>query len=100
MDRAAPQSHIRAEVDMNAVAKLPKADKPKRISAKVMRAVTFLENGEAKTLSTAATMAGISREYLSRSFADVDVQLKHRQNLIPGLVETVRGFVGHEHAVL
>src|SRR3954469_21387325 len=39
-------------------------------------------------------------ERCNTAFADVDVQLKHRQNLIPGLVETVRGFVGHEHAVL
>jgi len=30
----------------------------------------------------------------------VDVPLKHRHNLIPSLVETVRGFVGHEFAVL
>jgi LemA protein len=34
------------------------------------------------------------------AFADVDVQLKHRHNLIPGLVETVRGFAGHERGIL
>ena len=34
------------------------------------------------------------------AFADIDVHLKHRQNLIPGLVETVRGFAGHEHDIL
>lgn len=34
------------------------------------------------------------------AFADIDVQLKHRANLIPGLVETVRGFAGHERAVI
>jgi LemA protein len=39
-------------------------------------------------------------ERCNTAFADVDVQLKHRHNLIPGLVESVRGFVGHEHAVL
>lgn len=39
-------------------------------------------------------------ERCNTAFADVDVQLKHRHNLIPGLVETVRGFVGHEAAVL
>lgn len=39
-------------------------------------------------------------ERCNTAFADVDVQLKHRHNLIPGLVETVRGFVGHEHSVL
>lgn len=30
------------------------------------------------------------------AFADIDVQLKHRANLIPGLVQTVKGFAGHE----
>jgi LemA protein len=32
--------------------------------------------------------------------ADVDAQLKHRHNLIPGFVETVRGYLGHENEVL
>jgi LemA protein len=32
--------------------------------------------------------------------ADVDAQLKHRHNLIPDLVEAVRGFMGHESDVL
>lgn len=31
---------------------------------------------------------------------DIDAQLKHRHNLIPGLVESVRGFMGHENEVL
>jgi LemA protein len=39
-------------------------------------------------------------ERCNTAFADVDVQLKHRHNLIPGLVETVRAFAGHESAVL
>ncbi len=34
------------------------------------------------------------------AFADIDVHLKHRQNLIPGLVETVRGFAKHENEIL
>jgi LemA protein len=34
------------------------------------------------------------------AFADIDVHLKHRQNLIPGLVETVRGFASHEQDIL
>ena len=34
------------------------------------------------------------------AFADIDVHLKHRHNLIPGLVETVRGFANHEHEIL
>jgi LemA protein len=32
--------------------------------------------------------------------ADIDAQLKFRHNLIPGLVESVRGYVGHENEVL
>jgi LemA protein len=39
-------------------------------------------------------------ERCNTAFADIDVQLKHRHNLIPGLVETVRGYVGHERDVL
>ena len=34
------------------------------------------------------------------AFADIDTHLKHRQNLIPSLVETVRGFAGHERDIL
>lgn len=34
------------------------------------------------------------------AFADIDVHLKHRHSLIPGLVETVRGFATHEREVL
>ena len=34
------------------------------------------------------------------AFGDVDVHLKHRHNLIPPLVETVRGFTKHESDVL
>lgn len=39
-------------------------------------------------------------ERCNTAFADVDAQLKHRHNLIPGLVETVRGFASHERGVL
>ena len=35
-----------------------------------------------------------------QALADVDVQLKQRHDLIPSLVETVRGYVGHEKDVL
>jgi LemA protein len=34
------------------------------------------------------------------AFGDVDVHLKHRHNLIPPLVETVRGFARHENDIL
>ena len=34
------------------------------------------------------------------AFGDIDVHLKHRHNLIPPLVETVRGFAKHESSIL
>jgi len=34
------------------------------------------------------------------AFGDVDVHLKHRHNVIPPLVETVRGFAKHESDIL
>ena len=37
---------------------------------------------------------------IDTALADVDVYLKHRHNLIPGLVETVRGFASHEREIL
>lgn len=35
-----------------------------------------------------------------QAFADIDVQLKQRQDLIPNLVETVKGYAGHEKGTL
>lgn len=34
------------------------------------------------------------------ALSDVDAHLKHRQNLIPAIVETVRGFTAHELEIL
>ncbi len=34
------------------------------------------------------------------AWADIDAQLKRRYDLIPNLVETVRGYMGHEREVL
>jgi LemA protein len=34
------------------------------------------------------------------AFADIDVQLKRRHDLIPNLVETVKGYAAHEREVL
>jgi LemA protein len=40
------------------------------------------------------------RQRVGQSFADVDVQLKQRHDLIPNLVETVKGYAGHERGTL
>ncbi|MFN2370607.1 MAG: LemA family protein [Candidatus Krumholzibacteriia bacterium] len=40
------------------------------------------------------------RQRLANAFSDIDVQLKRRWDLVPALVETVRGYAGHEHQVL
>jgi LemA protein len=34
------------------------------------------------------------------AFADIDVHLKHRHNMIPGLVEVVKGVAGHEKTLM
>jgi LemA protein len=40
------------------------------------------------------------RQRVDQSFADVDVQLKQRHDLIPNLVETVKGYASHERGTL
>lgn len=40
------------------------------------------------------------RSHLRESWADIDVELKRRYELIPNLVETVKGYAGHERGVL
>jgi LemA protein len=40
------------------------------------------------------------RNNRQQAFADVDVQLKQRHDLIPQLVESVKGYMGHERGVL
>jgi len=40
------------------------------------------------------------RQRVGQAFADVDVQLKLRHDLIPNLVETVKGYAGHESKTL
>ena len=40
------------------------------------------------------------RQRVSQSFADIDVQLRQRHDLIPNLVETVKGYAAHERGTL
>lgn len=39
------------------------------------------------------------RQLVTNGWADIDVQLKRRSNLIPRLVETVKGYAAHERAL-
>ena len=40
------------------------------------------------------------RQRVSQAFADIDVQLKQRHDLIPNLVETVKAYAAHERGTL
>ncbi len=40
------------------------------------------------------------RQRTRQAFADIDVQLKQRRDLVPNLIETVKGYAGHERATL
>lgn len=40
------------------------------------------------------------RQQCNQTFADIDVQLSRRHDLVPNLVETVKGYAGHERGTL
>src|ERR1019366_2507329 len=40
------------------------------------------------------------KQDVKESWADIDTELKRRYDLIPNLVETVKGYAGHEHQTL
>src|SRR3989442_6768507 len=40
------------------------------------------------------------RQLVNQAFSDIDVQTKQRHDLIPNLVETVKGYAGHERGTL
>src|ERR1700733_3844916 len=40
------------------------------------------------------------RQQVNAAFADIDVQLKQRHDLVPNLVETVKGYAAHESGTL
>src|SRR5437868_7536482 len=40
------------------------------------------------------------RQRVNQAFADISVQLKQRHDLVPNLVETVKGYAAHERGTL
>ena len=40
------------------------------------------------------------RQRVGQAFADIDVQMKQRHDLVPNLVETVKGYAAHERGTL
>jgi LemA protein len=40
------------------------------------------------------------RQRVNQAFSDIDVQMKQRHDLVPNLVETVKGYAGHERGTL
>src|SRR6516162_7414449 len=42
----------------------------------------------------------VARNRFQNAFAQIDVQLKRRYDLIPNLVEAVKGYMGHERETL
>ena len=40
------------------------------------------------------------RQHIRESWSDIDIELKRRYELIPNLVETVKGYAGHERETL
>jgi LemA protein len=56
----------------------------------------------AAVLLAIATYNGLValRQRSQQAFADIDVQLKQRHDLVPNLVETVKGYAAHEKGTL
>ena len=65
-----------------------------RVGAAVLLALTF--SIAVLTYNRIAKLASLC----DRARADIDVQLRQRHDMIPNLVESVRGFVQHERGVI
>jgi LemA protein len=50
-------------------------------------------------IATYNRLVGV-RQHIRESWSDIDVELKRRYDLIPNLVETVKGYAAHERDVL
>jgi LemA protein len=50
-------------------------------------------------ISSYNSLVGL-RQRTNQAFADIDVQLKQRHDLIPNLIETVKGYAAHEKGTL
>ena len=67
--------------------------------------ITFIILGVVVVLLAAVLVGAYNRlvaldQRADQAFADIDVQLKQRTDLIPNLVETVKGYASHEQGTL
>src|SRR5260370_28478921 len=64
--------------------------------------VTLVAVGAVLVLAAIATYNGLinKRVETQNAWSQIDVQLKRRYDLIPNLVETVKGYAGHEKDTL
>jgi hypothetical protein len=60
-------------------------DKPKPISPKIRAAIDSLVNGEAKTVTDAAVIAGLSREHLSRELGKPHIAARLKNKTLRNL---------------
>ncbi len=69
-----------------------------------MSTMTYITMGASLAILAATVVLYNRLIALSRrceqAFADIDVQLKQRHDLVPNLVETVKGYAKHERATL
>ena len=59
------------------------------VAAAIVLYVIIIFNGLVRT-----------RQMANEAWSGIDVQLKRRSELVPNLVETVKGYAGHERSVL